>query len=154
MQAPAATDIRLSSIAEMREHGGELFRQHWDEIALNRGLMVLDPDWRRYELLEECGHLLCLAAWDGDVLAGYSVTIITAHPHYRHLVCANNDVLFVAKPYRLGRLGTQLIEATANHVRERGARLLLWHAKQGTPLEALLCRLGYGVQDVIYAKEV
>ena len=70
------------------------------------------------------------------------------------MLYCHNDVLFVAKEYRRGRLGLGLIRATEREAKKRGAQMVSWHAKQGTALEALMPRLGYGVQDIIYSREV
>jgi hypothetical protein len=32
--------------------------------------------------------------------------------------------------------------------------MIVWHAKQGTALEAILPRIGYGVQDILFSKEL
>lgn len=133
---------------------GELLRAHWLEIAKNKTLMVLKPDTERYAVLEQAGLLLALGAFDGDVMVGYSVSFIGPHLHYADLVYAQNDVLFVAQPHRLGRTGYRLIQATELLAKARGAQMLIWHAKQGTTLDALLPRLGYGVQDILYSKEL
>lgn len=146
--------FRLSSVAEMREHAGALFREHYDEIARNKAVMVLSPDWPKYEAMEQAGLLLALSAWIGDELVGYSVGFITAHLHYSELRYYQNDVLFVARPHRASRLGLRLIAETEERAAAQGARLVVWHAKQGTALDALLPRLGYGVQDIIYSREV
>jgi len=147
-------EIRTATIAELLATAGTLFREHWEEIARNKGLMVLNPDAERYAALEAAGNLLCLSAWDGPELVGYSVTFISQHLHYAGLRYAQNDILFVTKAARHGKVGLQLIRETERAAKENGAKLLTWHAKQGTALEALLPRLKYGVHEVIYSKEL
>jgi hypothetical protein len=63
-------------------------------------------------------------------------------------------LLFVTEGKRSGRLGLQLIRKTEEAAKERGARLMLWHAKTGTPLEKMMPRLGYGVQDIIFSTQI
>lgn len=153
----AVVTIRSSTLEELQAHGEALFREHWDEVALNKRVMRLDPDWDTYRRLEASGVMLCLAAFEGleaNTLVGYAVTFVHQHLHYRGLTYAQNDVLFVTARHRKGSVGLSLIEETAKAARARGARLLVWHAKEGTKLDALLPRLGYGVQDVIYSKEI
>jgi GNAT superfamily N-acetyltransferase len=150
----ATLRIALTDIATLREQGSALFRAHYEEIARNKGVMVLSPDWHRYEQMEAGGLLFCLAAWVDERLAGYSVTLVAKHLHYSDLLYAQNDVLFVAEEHRKGRLGRDLIAQTERECSARGARLVVWHAKQGTALEALLPRLGYAVQDVMFSKEL
>ena len=96
-----------------------------------------------------------LAAYDGDEVVGYAVSIIApSHLHYADLCYVSNDALFVKKSHRGGSTGLRLMRETERIAKERGAKLVLWHAKEGTRLDALLTRLGYGVQDIIFSKEL
>ena len=148
------TEIRPSNVDEMLANASELFSEHWEEIALNKQVMVLKPDEAKYRAAEANGMLLILAAFEGTEIVGYSVNIVTNHLHYADLITCSNDLLFVTEGKRSGRLGLQLIRATEKVAKERGARLMLWHAKPGTPLEKMMPRLGYGVQDIIFSIQI
>lgn len=148
------TEIRPSNVDEMLANAGALFSEHWEEIALNKQVMVLKPDEQKYRNLEANGMLLILGAFEGDRIVGYSVNVVTNHPHYADLVTCSNDLLFVTEDKRAGRLGLQLIRKTEEAAKERGARLMLWHAKPGTALEKMMPRLGYGVQDIIFSIQI
>ena len=147
-------EIRPVTVQDGQAAAHHLFAEHWDEIALNKRVMVLKPDIERYLTLEAAGMLFALAAYHDDELVGYSVNFLINHMHYADLRVAQNDLLFVAKSHRKSRMGLQLIRTTEQHARDRGAQLMLWHAKAGTTLDALLPRLGYGIQDVIHSKEL
>jgi predicted GNAT superfamily acetyltransferase len=147
-------EIRLSNVAEMLEHSMKLFEDHWDEIALNKDLMALKPDEARYYAMEKEGKVLILAAWDGDELVGYSVNFLVNHLHYADLNLCSNDLLFVSKEHRQSRTGLKLMKETEIKAKGVGAELMLWHAKPDTALSAMLPRLKYNVQDIIYSKEL
>lgn len=149
--------VRLAGIDVVREHGQKLLEAHWQEIALNKRVMRLDPDWHRYYALEEQGSLLTLIACppeDEEHLVGYSVNFLQPHLHYRDLFTCANDVLFVTKEQRRTGLGPRLILATETAAIDHGAKFIMWHAKQSTALDALLPKMGYGVQDIVYSKEL
>lgn len=131
-----------------------LLREHVDELATHKHLMVLNPDVDRYEAMEEAGVLFALFAYDGDDIVGYSVNFVARNLHYSDLVYAQNDVLFVRQTHRNGRLGLQLIHETERVAKRHGARFIVWHAKPNTALNDLLPRLGYGVQDIMHSKEL
>jgi len=153
----SAYQIELSNVDEMLVHASALFKAHWQEIALNKRLMVLEPHELRYRALEAAGAMLALAAWTPEQqLVGYAVSFITQHLHYAGLTYAQNDILFVAQEHRRTGLGLDLIAETERIAKERGAQLVLWHAKQGTALDRLLGRPSskYRVQDVIYSREL
>lgn len=154
--------IRPSPIAEIRDVAAPLLRAHWEEVAKNKHLMVLDPDWRYYEHLEAAGRLSSFSAWFDGKLVGYSVSIFfPKHPHYSGLAVMQNDVIYVAPECRgaklegTGRgLGRELVDATLADAKQRGARLVLMHAKPGTALDRCLPKWGFAVQDIIYSIEV
>jgi GNAT superfamily N-acetyltransferase len=131
-----------------------LQEEHWDEIARNKHLMVLSPDVSQYRRLEQGGRLFAIVAYAGAEIIGYSVNIISTNLHYSDLVMANNDLLFVGKAHRAGRVGMRLIQETENAAAKRGARMVMWHAKENTPLADILPRIGCTVQDIIFSKEL
>ena len=46
------------------------------------------------------------------------------------------------------------MKVTEEHAKSLGCKLMLWHAKEDTTLCALLPRLKYGVQDIVFSKEL
>ena len=90
----------------------------------------------------------------GDVCIGYSMNIMIHHLHYADLRIAQNDILFVKKELRGVRLGLRLIKVTEDHAKSEGCKLMLWHAKENTALDKLLPKLKYGVQEIMYSKEI
>lgn len=143
-----------TTIADKIAHCSTLIDEHWHESARNKHLMVLKPDLPRYTAMEAAGCLLSLVAYDDDEVVGYSVNIISPHLHYADLICAHNDVLFVAKPKRESALGMKLIRDTERACKARGAHLMLWHAKENTTLSRILPRMGCNTQEIIYSKEL
>lgn len=146
--------VHRNVITDKIEETTALQREHWDEIAKNKHLMVLDPDVEQYHMLEQAGRLFAVLAYDGDEMIGYSVNILSVNLHYSSLLMAHNDVLFVKPTHRAGRLFMRMRDATIAEARRRGARLMLWHAKEGTPLAAILPRMGCSVQDIILSEEL
>jgi GNAT superfamily N-acetyltransferase len=141
-------------IAEILE--GELWPllvDHREELTTNKALMELAPDVERYRDAESKGALLGLVARDDGRPVGYSINFVSPHLHYMRMCMAMNDVLFVAKTHRAS-LGIRLLNATEEAARKRGAHLMAWHAKPGTPLESILHRRGCRVQDVVFTKEL
>lgn len=147
-------EIRQSTVQEFFEISGTLFEEHWEEIALNKRVMVLKPDWERYRTMEATGLLLILAAFDANEMVGYSVNFVMRHLHYADLCICHNDILFVTRSKRAGKLGLQLIRETEKAAKAKGTQMMSWHAKPDTALHAIMPRLGYGVQDIIYSKEI
>lgn len=146
--------IELGKATDYKDSLSEMLENHWDEVAKNKHLMVLKPDWERYKILEDQGRLLTLFAFVEDNVVGYSCNIIMPHLHYSDLICSYNDVLFIAKEYRASSLGLKLIRETEIESSKIGAKLMLWHAKQDSSLDKILPRRGCKVQEIIYSKEL
>ena len=148
------TIIRLCTFDEFRVVASHLFEEHYEEIARNKQVMKLKPNWQLYEQMNATGWLFIYIAMQDDVCIGYSMNIMMYHLHYADLRIAQNDVLFVKKELRGGRLGLRLLKATEDHARSEGCKLMLWHAKENTALDKLLPKLKYGVQEIMYSKEI
>lgn len=129
-----------------------LFEDHWQEIAKNKKVMVLKPDYDKYRFLEESGIMRTLVAYEDDVVIGYSVNFIQPHLHYSDLTSCYNDIVFLSKEKRNSPVGLKLLRATEKAAKGWGADMMLWHVKEGTSIDSILPRLGYGVQDIVYSK--
>lgn len=129
-----------------------LLREHWEELVLDPATMPLQLDVARYQELEAAGILLCLVAYDGEEIVGYSAGVLFNHPHHADVRMLSNDALFLRKSHRKGRNGVALIRATERAARQHGAAKVLWNAEPGTALEALLPVMGYRAMNTIFGK--
>ena len=148
------TEIRLCTLDEFKVKADPLFQEHYEEIALRKDLMELKPNWPMYDALDQSGSLFIYLAMQGDVCIGYSMNLVANHLHYADLKYSQNDVLFIKKEFRGGRIGLRLMKTTEEHAKSLGCKVMLWHAKERTTLAALLPRLKYGVQDIMFSKEL
>ena len=148
------TIIKLCTVDEVKGKLDLLFLEHYKEIARNKAVMKLKPNWDVYYKAEEQGTLFTYLAMQDGVCLGYSANFVANHLHYADLKFCQNDLLFISKEHRGSRLGLKLMKATENHAKSLGCKLMLWHAKEDTTLAHMLPRLKYGVQDIIFSKEL
>lgn len=137
------------SAAFFLEHALVLLQEHRDELATDKARMVLKPDADTYQALDQTGSLMTIAAYRDDELIGYSANLVSRNLHYSDLMQCQNDVLFITKAERKGSTGLRLIAETEKRAKERGAQIMLWHAKPDTNLDKLLQKRA-AVQDIIY----
>lgn len=71
------------------------FQRHWEELARNRTIIPLDPDYIRYKNLEKLGHLRVYTVRQGDILRGYAVYFVDFHLHYKMTKWAISDIFWV-----------------------------------------------------------
>ena len=146
-------EFSLGSVDEMERVGALLLEQHYDELTLHKEHVKLNVDWERYRALEKAGKLLAIFAKVGGELVGYSVFILGTNMHYRDLKTANNDVLFLAKPYRNGTtLGLRLIRESEKRLLELGVNKVIWHIKKSRDFGPVLARMGYIEEEVLMGK--
>lgn len=132
----------------------DLFTPHYNEVAKNKEVMVLHPDYEKYYELEKLGALMILGVDYGNNLVGYSLNFIHHNLHYSALKVCQNDLLFLLPAHRASTAGLRLLKETEQRATRHGCKLMLWHAKQGSSLDLILQRRKYPVQDIIYSKQL
>lgn len=119
-----------------------LLRLHYDELTHHKELIKLDPDWEQYAELEHAGRFHIFTARDDGGLVGYSAFfLIPRHIHYKGLVVAQNDVLYLHPDMRNGMPGIRLIKNSHNGMKALGGQKILWHCKHSNNLKQILLRL-------------
>jgi GNAT superfamily N-acetyltransferase len=150
----AKMDIRQIIPTEHIEALNPLLALHREELATNKDIMVLKPDWDKYKAMESLGILFALGLYDSSKLVGYSALVVTNNLHYSDLVQAWGDVIYIRPDYRKGRWGLRLIRKTEELAKEKGAHIIFMHGKPNTVFSQLMPKLGYQVQDVIFGKQL
>lgn len=142
------------SLYDNRVELQNLIQLHYQELATDKELMVLDPDWDKYKTLEQQSKLFTLLVYtkDGE-LVGYSSNVVDSSIHYKQLILSTNDVIFLHKDHRGLALGLELIAQTEAVAYLHGADAQAWHSKPDTPLDKLLSSRQYPVQDIIRVKK-
>ena len=142
----------VEKYAQVNEDIKELIKLHYEEIAVNKDVIPLDPDWDKYKHLCDSGLLVIITARDESKLIGYSIFFITNHLHYKSTKYANNDLLYLHPDYRAGMLGIRLIKQSEKILKEKKVDKILWHIKFNKDFRIILHRLGYVDEDVIVGK--
>ena len=129
-----------------------LLEKHWEEVALNKDKIKLNPDWDAYANLEDAGILKIFTARDDRKLVGYFVVFVKSHIHYKdHLFCYN-DVIFVDEEYRKGFTSPRLIKFAEKCLKADGVEVMIVNTKMHKPFDSLLVWLGYKHIENLYSK--
>jgi hypothetical protein len=85
--------FQQESLVTTKEDARPLLEKHWEEIALNKDVIKLNPDWDAYADLEDAGILKIFTARSDGKLIGYFVVFVKAHIHYKdHLRGINHSM--------------------------------------------------------------
>ena len=139
-------------LGDCRKDCEELIRLHWEEIALNKEVIKLNPDWESYEALEEAGTLKIFTARDGYNLVGYFVVLVGRSLHYKDHIFAENDIIYLHRDYRKGYTGIKLIKFAEKCLKEDGVSILKVNTKVHQPFDTLMSFLKFNLIERVYTK--
>lgn len=131
-----------------------LLESHWDEVALNKDKIKVNPDWDTYYLLQEQGKLDIFTARDEGVLVGYFVVFVSPHIHYKDHLFAKNDLLYLSPSHRKGFTGVKLIKFAEKMLKEDGVSVLVVNTKNHKPFHKLMEFLGFSSAETLYSKYI
>lgn len=144
-------DFALENLANVKRDIEPLIKQHYDEIALNKDVIKLNPDWEGYARLDRVNALRVYTARKDGKLMGYFVVIVSKSLHYRDHLFANNDLIFLAKSARRGLTGIKLIKFAIESLEAEGISKLHVNTKAHQPFDAILERLGFEEIERVYS---
>lgn len=85
-----------------------LFEPHYEELALNKDKVPLDPNYEEYLRRDACGEALAVIARDRARIVGYFVGFVAPGLHYRTCLTLTMDIFWLHPEYRDGDSLTQL----------------------------------------------
>lgn len=144
-------EFALENLARVRREIEPLIKQHYDDIALNKDIIKLNPDWEGYARLDNINALRVYTARKDDQLVGYFVVIVSKSLHYRDHLFANNDIIFLAKSARKGLTGVKLIKYAIESLAAEGITKLHINTKAHQPFDAILERLNFEEIERVYS---
>jgi GNAT superfamily N-acetyltransferase len=133
------------------EELGELLPEHYDELCVAKDF-PLAPDYEAFSHLEKAGILYCITVRADGVLIGYAVFIVQPHLHYRTCLTAFEDVYFLKKEYRKGRVGIRLFQYAESVLKQFGVNRIVVGTKIHSDNSRLLEYLGYHQTDKLFTK--
>ena len=140
-------DFSIGSAQDVLTEGVELSRANNAETGHN---FPLDIDEEVYLHLEKAGGLRVYLARSGGQLAGYAAFFLTAHPHHRTVLLAQQDVIYIDPGHR--GCGGRFISWIDEKLTGDGVQMILHHVTVSKDFSPLLERLGYAKTATVYTK--
>jgi len=129
----------------------QIFPEHYEELCVTKDF-PLEPDYDAYRRLAHAGMLRCITCRMGGDLIGYIVFTIQPHLHYRSCKTAFEDIYYVKKEFRKGRIGIRLFQYAEKVLKEHGVNRIIMHTKIHLDNSRLFEYLGYKHTDKLYTK--
>ena len=131
-----------------------LLEDHWEEIALHKDSIKLNPDYARYEQMFKNNNMRIVTARDDGKLVGYCIMMLYNHIHYKDQYMAMDDIFFIAKDYRKGLTGVKLFIKTEEIMKQYGVTKLSMNVKVHQDVGAIFERLGYKETERMFTKKI
>jgi len=131
-----------------------LLEKHWEEIAIYKDKIKLNPNYEQYRVLQDNGMMHICTARDDSVLVGYFITFIVPNMHYQHIRTASNDILFLHPEYRKTLVGYGIIKYAIGKLSTMDVDVISIHEKLQHSLAPVMKRLGFEHKENTYMKYV
>lgn len=130
----------------------KLLPQHYEEIAVNKDRIPLDPDYDAYKAMAYAGQLhMVTCRLDGEVV-GYIVGFVRPHYHYKSTLHCYTDVYWLHPDHRRGGMGIKLFQHYEETLKKRGVVRMYCSCKTFLDLTPLMERLGWTHIEHTFAK--
>jgi len=129
----------------------KIFPEHYEELCVTKEY-ALDPDYDAYRRTSEAELLRCITCRNDAELIGYIVFLITPNLHYRTCKTAVEDIYYVKKEYRKGRIGIKLFQYAEAALQRIGVNRIVLHTKVHLDNSRLFEYLGYKHTDKVFNK--
>lgn len=131
-----------------------LLQLHWEEVALYKEDIPLDPDYDKYSELCKAGVLRIATARDDGKLVGYFISMVHAHLHYKQDIYATNDILYLDESYRGADVAIGLFSFAEEDLKALGVSVIIISMKTAKPFDALCEVMGHTLVERTYSKYI
>jgi len=128
-----------------------ILSEHYEELCVTKDF-PLEPDFAAYERLRMAGMLKAVTCRDDGKLIGYIIFIVQPHLHYMSCITAFEDLYYVKKEYRKGRIGIKLFQFSEKVLKDAGVKRIIMHTKIHMDNSRLFEYLGYKNTDKLFTK--
>jgi GNAT superfamily N-acetyltransferase len=145
------TNYQLEDPATFIEELKTIIPEHYDELCVTKDFPLM-PDYEAFGRLYVADMLRCVTVREDNKLIGYAIFVVQPHLHYKTCKTAFEDMYFLKKEYRKGRLGIRLFQFAEDVLKKDGVNRVIMHTKIHLDNSRLFEYLGYKLTDKLYTK--
>ena len=131
-----------------------LLALHYEELALNKDCVPLDPQYGEYLKRDAQGMVMAVTLRDAGKLVGYFVGFVAPGLHYQTCLTLHLDIFWVHPEHRGKMGGVRLFRAVEAEAKRRGVQRMFVGSKVHKDASWLFERLGYTEVERIYSKMI
>jgi len=141
------TEEYESCIEEIKPY----YNEHYNELSVTKEY-ALDPDYESYSNLARMELLKVITCRKNSVLIGYIYFILSKNLHYKTMLIASEDLYYLTKSERKGRVGIDMFKYAETYLRSIGVNRVMFSTKVHLDNSRLLEYLGYSFIEKMYSK--
>ena len=130
---------------------GAILPIHWEELALHKEKVPLDPQYNVYLERDAQGGVILVTAREDGKLIGYFVGFIAPGLHYQTCLTCTMDIFYVHPDHRGGGTGYHLFKSAEKELKRRGVQRLFVGSKLHKDASWLFEKLGYEEVERYYS---
>jgi GNAT superfamily N-acetyltransferase len=144
---------QVESLTEQLAELKPILPIHWEELALDKDKVPLDPQYGVYLARDAQGEVLFVTLRDGGELMGYFIGFVAPGLHYRTCLTLTMDIFYVVPEHRGKHGGVALFEAVKKEAKRRGVNRWFVGNKEHSKVhaEALFLHLGFEKVETYYS---
>lgn len=144
--------VHQESFEERLEELKVLLPGHYEELALNKDHVPLDPQYEIYIARERKGELIFTVLRDSGEMVGYFIGFIAPHLHYKTSLTCTMDIFYVRADKRKQGGGMQLFNEVEKELRRRGIQRWFMGSKMHKDASYLFEKIGAKLVETYYSK--
>jgi len=129
---------------------------HYDELALYRDHIPLDPNFPAYVAREQAGGLIfCTIRKQGELVGyyiGFLENAVFPNLHYKSTPMCKTDIFYICPEHRLSGAGSMLFWTVEAELKRRGIVVWFVGSKVHLPADRLFDALGFDRVETYYSK--
>ena len=125
---------------------------HWEELALNKDKVPLDPQYDVYAARDTAGQVLVVTLRQEGELVGYFIGFIAPGLHYKTCLTLTMDIFWTHPSIRNGFAGVKLFRLVEKEAKRRGVQRMFFGSKLHKDASKLFEFLKMQATEVYYYK--
>lgn len=144
--------IQAEKLSDILDEMKVVFPIHWEELALNKDKVPLDPQYDIYLAREERDELILVTVRQEGGLIGYFVGFIAPGLHYKTCLTCTMDIFYIHPDYRGSDLGFRMFNYVERELRARGVQRWFMGSKLHKDASFLFDKIGAEPCETYHSK--
>lgn len=143
---------QVENLTDSLEEMKPLFPIHWEELALNKDRVPLDPQYDVYLARDAAGGILYVTLRQDGKLVGYFVGFIAPGLHYQTCLTLTMDIYWTHPSIRGGTAAIRLFRTVEKEAKRRGVQRVVYGSKNHKDSSRLFGALGCEPIETYHSK--